>query len=87
MKRISKYLIFPAVLILGLAQFAPASAGDNDQDKVFVAELSGASEVPKRNTDAKGMVKLRFPKNENRAEFVVEVEGIRDVKAAHLHLG
>ena len=87
MKGIKNYLILPMVLVLGLTQFAPVSAGDKDGEKVFVAELSGASEVPKRDTDAKGTARIRLNDDGDRMEFVVEVEGIRNVKAAHMHLG
>lgn len=91
MKKINNYLILPVVLVLALAQFTPVSAGDsdgkNERDKVFVTQLSGDSEVNKKDTDARGTMKMRFRDNEDRMEFALEVENIRDVKAAHLHLG
>ena len=74
-------LVLTAVLaVLGLA--LTASAGEN-----FVAPLSGAQEVPARDTPATGVAKFKLREDGAVLLFKVNVENIDNVFAAHIHCG
>lgn len=53
----------------------------------FVAQLSGAEEVPPVMTDASGSAVFALNEQEDRLAFDLVVSDIRNVTAAHIHLG
>jgi aldose sugar dehydrogenase len=53
----------------------------------FVASLSGAEEVPARDTPAEGEAEFRLNKDGTELTFRLRVEDIENVVAAHIHLG
>ena len=74
-------LVLTAVLaVLGLA--LTASAGEN-----FVAPLSGAQEVPARDTHAVGVATFKLSEDGTALLFKVNVENIDNAFAAHIHCG
>jgi glucose/arabinose dehydrogenase len=54
---------------------------------VFVTHLSGAREVPARETPARGLANFRLSRDGEELHFMVAVARIENVVAAHLHLG
>ena len=74
-----------AALLLALAIVGLATAS-NDQ-RNFVAPLSGAQEVPPRDTPATGVAKFKLREDGTVLLFKVNVEDIENVVAAHIHCG
>jgi len=64
-------------------QVSMVEASDN---KNYGTKLSGANEVPAAMTDATGVAKFQFSKDGESALFQVNVDGIEDVRFAHIHL-
>ncbi len=54
-------------------------------NNVFAASLSGTSEVPPTTTTATGTA--TFTVNASSVDFKIEVQGITDVVAGHIHSG
>ena len=78
-----RIIVLVPVLALALLGLAPAAwAGDN-----FVATLSGAEEVPARDTQATGVAKLKLREDGAALLFKVNVANIDNVVAAHVHCG
>ncbi len=69
MRRTIVLVLFAALAAIGLAP--TASAGDN-----FVAPLSGAQEVPARDTPATGVAKFKLREDGTVLLFKVNVENI-----------
>ena len=80
MRRTIVLVLFAALAAIGLAP--TASAGDN-----FVAPLSGAQEVPARDTPATGVAKFKLREDGTVLLFKVNVENITNVVAGHIHCG
>ena len=78
MRRTIVLVLTAALAVLGLT--LTASAGEN-----FVAPLSGAQEVPARDTPATGVAKFKL--REDGLLFKVNVQNIDNVFAAHIHCG
>ncbi len=82
-----KYLLPLLVASFGLALFwgwtARATA---DNDRKFIAVLTGAGEVPPRVTPATGEAVIKIERD-GTIRFKLEVEDITNVFAAHIHLG
>jgi hypothetical protein len=71
------------MLALALLALAPAAvAGDN-----FVATLSGAQEVPARDTQARGVATFKLREDGAALRFKLNVANIDNVVAAHIHCG
>jgi CHRD domain-containing protein len=70
------------VLLLGVLS-APVSA----QPTTFRAVLSGADEVPARDTLARGVATLTFSPDGSELGFRIVVANIENVFAAHIHCG
>jgi CHRD domain len=80
MRRTIMLVLTAALAILALAP--TASADDN-----FVAPLSGAQEVPPRDTPATGVAKFKLRDDGTALLFKINVENIDNVVAAHIHCG
>jgi CHRD domain len=76
------YLLVVVTLALGL--MAPPAAA---RSEVFHAVLTGANEVPPRETPALGVALLASNHDETRLRFIVLVARIKNVFAAHIHCG
>jgi hypothetical protein len=72
-------LVFVALLATAGTVFAAS--------RVFEADLSGAKEVPPHRTGAEGEATFHLNKDGTELKFKLEVEDIRNVVQAHIHLG
>jgi hypothetical protein len=81
MRRLAQ--LFVALLTV-LALASPSTAGEN---RNFVAHLSGAEEVPPRDTNATGQTKFQLNKDETELDYRLIVANIENVFAAHIHVG
>jgi hypothetical protein len=79
MRRVG-YLTIVVTLVLGLT--APAAVAGPE---VFHTTLSGAEEVPARDTPARGAAFLATNRAETRLGYVIFVSRIENVVAAHIH--
>jgi len=76
-------LVGMLALTLGLLALAPAAlAGDN-----FVATLSGAREVPARDTQARGVATFKLRQDGAALAFKLNVANIDNPFMAHIHCG
>jgi hypothetical protein len=76
-------LVGMLALALGLLSLAPAAvAGDN-----FVATLSGAREVPARDTQARGVATFKLRQDGAALAFKLNVTNIDNPFMAHIHCG
>jgi hypothetical protein len=76
-------IVLVAMLALGLLALAPSAlAGDN-----FVATLSGAQEVPARDTQARGVATFKLRQDGAALAFKVNVANIDNPFMAHIHCG
>jgi hypothetical protein len=76
-------LVGMLALALGLLAGAPAAlAGDN-----FVATLSGAQEVPARDTQARGVATFKLRQDGAALAFKLNVANIDNPFMAHIHCG
>ena len=84
MKRISfNVLVLLAMLVtLGGTPSSSMAASDN-----FVAVLSGADEVPARDTNARGVATLKFNDAGTELAYILIAANIENVVAAHIHCG
>jgi hypothetical protein len=80
--RRAAYLAVVATLALGLA--APSATA---QPTTFRAVLSGAEEVPARDTLGRGVATFRLSPDGTELEFRLVVANIENVVASHIHLG
>ena len=76
-------IVLVGMLALGLLSLAPAAvAGDN-----FVATLSGAREVPARDTQARGVATFKLRADGAALAFKLNVANIDNPFMAHIHCG
>ena len=82
MRRYSLY----AASVVGFALFCQvlAVAGVN---RNYNAHLNGREEVPPRETQAQGQSNFQLSKDGNSLRYKLIVSNIRNVVAAHIHLG
>ena len=80
--RRATYLLVVVALALGLA--APAAVA---QPTTFRAVLSGADEVPPRDTQARGVATFKVSADGTEIEYRLVVANIENVFAAHIHCG
>ena len=81
MKR-AMYLALVVTLALGIA--APSATA---QPAAFRAVLSGADEVPPRDTGARGVATFLVSSDDTEIGFRLVVANIENVVAAHIHCG
>jgi CHRD domain len=77
-------IILAMVTALAFGAVSPAVSA---QPSTFRAVLSGAEEVPPRDTLARGVATLRFASDGSELGFRLVVANIRNVVAAHIHCG
>jgi len=69
----------------------PAPADDptviDNVASVLATNLSGAEEVPPRDTNATGSILLQLSEDGSSIQYRLSVQGLDNVVAAHLHLG
>jgi hypothetical protein len=78
-----------AVAILAGAWLVACNPGDDEGGK-FSIDLSGANEVCEGDTcggDATGTADLEINSDENQVCYEITLEGVENVKAAHIHSG
>jgi hypothetical protein len=80
MRKISLSLM---VLLTLLAFTGTALAGPMN----FVAVLSGAEEVPARDTNARGLAKFQLSADGTELSYILNVANIHNTFAAHIHCG
>lgn len=82
MKKI-KILLVVLIAVTALVTTSVASAATQD----FTARLSGAEEVPPRDTDARGSAGFQLSEDGTALSYSVKVINIENVFAAHIHCG
>ena len=80
--RRATHLLVVVTLALGLA--APSALA---QPTTFRAVLSGADEVPVRDTQARGVAKFKVSADGTEIHYRLIVANIENVFAAHIHCG
>lgn len=86
MKSVRIGVVIALVLVVGLATFATIGARADDEEADWVAILSGANEVPARDTLARG-VALFFMNDDGSLGYKLVVANINNVVASHIHCG
>jgi len=87
-KTMKKIKISLVVLFVVLALLTTSVAvAKPDPQRNFVAPLSGAEEVPARDTAARGLAKFQVSKDGTELQYILTVAKIRNVFAAHIHCG
>src|SRR5262245_11558819 len=83
--RRSIHLVASLCLILGL--FAVGCSDDNNDGRTTfaVTSMSGANEIPPNGSTAVGSA--TFDQSGTTVTYAVEVHGLTEVTAAHIHLG
>lgn len=79
--RISLLVVLAMLLFTSAVSAAPPDA------RTFGAQLTGADEVPARDTRARGAVLFQLNKAETALKFKLGVNNIDNVFAAHIHCG
>jgi CHRD domain len=82
MRRTIMLVAIAALGLLALAVAPAAVAGDN-----FVATLSGAQEVPARDTQAVGVATFKLREDGTALEFKLNVANLDNPFMAHIHCG
>jgi len=77
-------IILAMVTALAFGAIAPAASA---QPTSFRAVLSGADEVPARDTLARGVATLQFASDGTELGFRLVVANVQNVVAAHIHCG
>jgi CHRD domain len=75
------------VLAIGALTLALCANVWAENSKNFVAVLSGADEVPSRDTSARGVAIFQVNEDQTEVSFRLIVANIENVVAAHIHLG
>jgi hypothetical protein len=84
MKRMRNLLFVPATLAIVLAIAAPTAAAGN---RTYIAHLTGAEEVPARETKAVGQAIFHLSKDGTELSYRLVVANIENVVASHIHVG
>ena len=81
-------LLSALCLLAGLlVSVAPAAAADPKISHHFTALLDGSQETPPVSTPATGKAEFHLTQDGTKLRFTLEVSDIRNVQAAHIHLG
>lgn len=83
MKKVSLTLI----VLLAMLVFTSAALADSAEATDFGAKLSGAEEVPVRETSARGIAILHLNPDRTALRYKLIVADIENVTAAHIHCG
>jgi hypothetical protein len=75
------------LVLLALLAFTSAALAATPASRNFVATLSGADEVPARDTAARGAAFFHLNNDESSMRFVLIAANIDNVVAAHIHCG
>lgn len=78
-------LVLPLLVVLAMFVFAGGALAGPKASRVFVARLSGANEVPVRETPARGTALFQANKNDTALRYKLVVAKISNVSAAHIH--
>ena len=76
--------IYPLMIVL-LAMLVFASGALASTSKTFAAKLSGANEVPPRETDAFGAAFFAVNEDGSAFKYRLKVANIENVTASHIH--
>jgi hypothetical protein len=76
-----------AVPLVVAAACLPLYAAGPKPQKNFVGVLSGAEEVPPRETRARGLATFQANADDTALQFQLNVANIENVVAAHIHVG
>jgi hypothetical protein len=79
-----RFVLLFVVAVLGAALFASAAMAD--QNRNFVAPLSGAEEVPPADTLARGNAIFHVSKDGGSISYKLIVANIENVSMAHIHV-
>ncbi len=82
MRRLGMVCVGMVCAILALPDSAPASSNN-----LFTARLNGGSENPPRRTPAGGFATFELNDAGDQLSFCLEVQEIKNVFGAHIHLG
>ena len=80
--KLPRLLLSLLVVLFSLASVAPAQAMTT-----FTAHLTGAGEVPARDTAAQGQAIFQLSKDGTELRYRLIVANITNVTASHIHLG
>jgi hypothetical protein len=75
------------LVVLALLVFASVVSADPGESKNFVAPLSGAQEVPVRDTNARGNAVFQLSADGSTLSYKLIGANIENVAAAHIHCG
>ncbi len=78
-------LYLPLIVLLALLVFASGVLASPSASKNFVAQLSGANEVPARDTPARGNTFLQLSRDGTVLRYKLIVANIKNVTASHIH--
>jgi hypothetical protein len=81
MKKMSMHLV--AFVLIAMAPALGAAAG---KSHTYKTHLSGSAVVPAVTTTAKGMAEFQTTMDGKELKYKLEVEGIENVTAAHIHM-
>jgi hypothetical protein len=82
-----KKLAFGALLVTALALVATTGSVASKSNRIFVAHLSGANELPPVDTKAQGQAILKLNKDGTAIDYKLVVANIEGVTQSHIHCG
>jgi hypothetical protein len=81
-----KFYVTLMVVLVVLATAGVASAA-RPEPRSFVSPLTGNQEVPRRETNARGLAVYHVSHDETELKFIVTVAKLENPVAAHIHCG
>jgi hypothetical protein len=85
MRKLFTFVTLAALIVIVTTVFMAATNNQQGGSLGFEASLSGAQEVPARDTPATGKVEVEFDEAFTQAEVRLRVFDIQNVVAAHFH--
>lgn len=79
--------LFLVLVLIGLLVFTTAAMAAQPDSKNFVAVLSGADEVPARDTNARGTAFFKLSPDGTTLYYTLIVANIDNPVASHIHCG